>query len=81
MISIALKVAEGNPGALRVCGELLKAGREDVLILMDLKGIRGCRVWLAFKDLGDQTIPTLIKTLEADDLEDRMTKLGYAPLD
>lgn len=48
---VIVKMAEGNPGAVRVLCELAKAefGIMDVLSLDDMN-IRGCQIWVGYKD-------------------------------
>lgn len=72
-------LSKGNPGALRVCCELVKAGRADLLTALERRGIRGPAIWLAFKDFGDETIPTMIAVLDntPEILVSSLRKLGY----
>lgn len=60
------KVAKGNPGAFRVCIEIMQSGRDDLLKTLDGLGIRGPALWMAYKDFGDETVGTLIRRLDDD---------------
>lgn len=58
-ISAITKLAEGNPGALRVCIDILKYGTEvdpqgmafGTLLCIDSLHIYGSRIWLLYKDI------------------------------
>jgi hypothetical protein len=76
---LLVQVCDGNPGALRLCIELVHAGHLGTVKRMLQLGITGPRVWLAFKDLGDSTLERLVETIESADLIARLTDLGYAP--
>jgi hypothetical protein len=59
-VTAITKLAEGNPGALRVCFEMLKNGPTidplgmdgiAALLNLDTLGIYGSRIWLLYKDV------------------------------
>lgn len=76
--SIVIAASEGNMGAITVSMGLINAGRFDVLRTLHKNGITGVKLWLSFKDLGDQTIDTLVSNVEAGNLVQRLAALGYA---
>lgn len=64
-----MKMAGGNPGALRICSEILKRGGEidpqglagfGALMCLDSLGIYESRIWLLYKDVCRQD---LVKTM------------------
>lgn len=70
ILDVVVKMGEGNPGALRVCTEILQedkgidpdntlGGLETVLAL-DTLGIYGARIWMLYKDVcGEDLTKTL----------------------
>jgi hypothetical protein len=67
--TLAIKMSEGNPGALRVIVELMKEGNwidpvgmggVGAVLMMDTFGIYGSRIWMLYKDVCNQDI---IKTM------------------
>ena len=77
---LVVELCRGNPGALRVSMELIKSGHRETAEKLLTLGIVGPRVWLCYKDLGDETIATLIANIAAhENLVSRLTALGYAP--
>jgi hypothetical protein len=60
-ISAAMKMGEGNPGALQVCAMMLRdgakidpddfAGGLGNLLSLDTLGCYGSRIWMLFKDV------------------------------
>ena len=69
VIVAILKLAGGNPGALRVCAEIMKRGMEidpkdmggfGALMSMDSLGIYGSRIWLLYEDVCREN---LVKTI------------------
>lgn len=69
-MDIAIKMSQGNPGALTVIANLLKEdpmmGIMDVLHLDDM-GMRGPQIWVAFKDHCGQDLDKLRTALRARD--------------
>lgn len=69
-ISAIMKLSEGNPGAIRVCTEMLnKSERIDpdsalgglgALLSLDTHKIYGSRIWMLFKDVCKED---MVKTL------------------
>lgn len=58
VVDIAVLMSEGNPGALRVIGEILESDPQGPFILLDLDdmNIRGSQVWVGYKDYCGQNI-------------------------
>lgn len=75
--TLVIRVSDGNPGAARLCCELLSVGRRDIVEKMREKLIIGPRVWLTYKDLGDESIERLIENVESEDIVERLIALGY----
>lgn len=67
MATVVMKMSGGNPGALRVCTELLAHPDGTLLLHMDDMGIRGSSIWLAYKDFAGQNIEVLAKALKDRD--------------
>lgn len=95
-ITSITKIAEGNPGALRVCMELLLNGSaidpDSVmgglgnLLSLDTHGIYGSEVWMLYKDVCGEDLTDTIGILRACQLgilpEQEMLQAirGAAPL-
>ena len=75
---LTIDIGQGNPGAVLVACEMLNSGNRASLEKAHTLGLFAERLWLAYKDLGDQTIPTLVTTIESEDIKQRMAALGYA---
>ena len=67
MLQVVMKMSGGNPGAMRVCKELLaRPGRPEGVVLIlhaDDMGIRGPSLWIAYKDFAGEDIEVLAKAL------------------
>ena len=73
MPSVIIKLSDGNPGALRVCMEILEhttahdpdnvLGGIGVLLFLDTLGIYGSRIWMLYKDFCKENISTTILVL------------------
>lgn len=66
--SAVMKLAEGNPGALRVCCEL--ANREHGimhLLHLDDMGMRGPSIWMGYKDFAGENLDTFVAAIQARD--------------
>ncbi len=53
IMSILVKMSEGNPGAASVLGKLMQSDNEFGLVLalhLDDMNIRGSQIWVAYKD-------------------------------
>ena len=71
---VIAKLAEGNPGATRICCELIKEGDKidpnaamgglASLLGMDTLSIYGSRIWLLYKDVCGQSIPKVVAVLK-----------------
>jgi hypothetical protein len=66
------KLAGGNPGALRVCTEIVKWGTEidpnglsyfGALLNLDSLHIYGSRIWLLYKDICRESLVTMLACL------------------
>ena len=70
-----LKIAEGNPGALRVCMELYQhTGNIDPdsafgglgsLLALDSLGIYGSKIWMLYKDVCKEDLVSMVMVLRA----------------
>ena len=69
-----MKLAEGNPGAMRVCSEIMKNGEKidpqgmggfGSLLSIDSLGIYGSRIWLLYKDICRENLVYTIAVLRA----------------
>lgn len=75
MQSVVIKMAEGNPGALRVCMDLLAKGEQidpddwaggfGNLLSLDTLAVYGSRIWMLFKDVCDLDLIKTIAMLRA----------------
>ena len=64
------KISEGNPGALRVIIEMLKATKKDgpiYLLKLDSMHIYGSRIWVGYKDICNYNIEKYIKLIKNRD--------------
>lgn len=67
---VVVKMAKGNPGAIRVCVELLKRENGLFLVLdLDDMGIRGSSIWLGYKDFAKEDIEVFAKACRDRDPE------------
>lgn len=76
-MELALAVGDRVPGGLVVASTLIREGRRPLAERLHALGIKGSAVWIVWKDLGDQTIETLERNLESEDLKQRLAALGY----
>lgn len=57
---IFLKMSEGNPGALVVLAELMTKKTDDeffrAILNLDSMEIRGCKIWIGYKDYCGQDL-------------------------
>jgi len=69
---VVLTLVEGNPGALRVCLEILADNTTDldnslggfgVLLSLDTLHIYGSRIWMLYKDVCKQNISNVLAVL------------------
>jgi hypothetical protein len=75
MLDAVACVCEGNPGAIRVCLEILKHGGQidpdsllggfGVILLLDTLGIYGSQIWILHKDICEENIIATIGMLRA----------------
>jgi hypothetical protein len=78
-IDTILRICGGNPGAINTCSRLVQAGHAETVLAMERLGLRGPDVWIAYKDLGDVTLETLVETIASADIVQRLGALGYGP--
>jgi len=75
---VLFKVSEGNPGALRVCMEIVKEGKQidpdnimggiGVLLSLDDMEIYSSRIWMFYKDVCKESIVGMLAVLRARQL-------------
>lgn len=73
-----VKLAEGDPGAGVVCGQLLKQGAEidpdaameglTNLLALDTHAIYGCDIWMLYKDVCKENLAHVVGLLRAAQL-------------
>jgi len=73
-----MKIAEGNPGALRVCMELYQhTGNIDPdsafgglgsLLALDSLGIYGSKIWMLYKDVCNEDLVSMVMVLRSEQL-------------
>ena len=78
--STVVKMVEGNPGAMRVCCDLIKEnakidpdsmlGELSAILALDSNGIYGSKIWMLYSDVCECNIITMIGLLRA-------CQLGY----
>lgn len=63
---LAIKMSEGNPGALTVLCHLMERGMEGLMniLALDDMNMRGPQIWVAFKDFAGQDLNVLIGALQ-----------------
>jgi len=67
---VMAKISGGNPGALTVCMNILKHAEEidpdalvgglAALLSLDTHGIYDCRIWMLYKDVCGEDLPTML---------------------
>lgn len=73
MMSLVMKLADGNPGAVTVCVQLIQdqndpdcfLGPLGSLMSLDTHGIYGPNIWMLFKDVCNQRILGVVTALRA----------------
>ncbi len=75
IMDAVIKMAEGNPGGLKVLMELMKetTGKIDpdvasgfiLMLMLDTFNIRGPNIWCLYKDVCDQDLTKTIATIRA----------------
>jgi len=75
---IVISMSEGNPGALRVCMEIVSSSRSidpdsalgefGPLIFLDSLGIYGPSIWMLYKDVCGEDVTKLLAVLRAAQL-------------
>lgn len=74
---IAVKMAEGNPGALTVIMKMLERDAEGVfqLLSLDDMNIRGTQIWVGFKDYCEGDLDKFLKCVKERD-QGMVTKIN-----
>lgn len=72
---MVIKMSEGNPGALRVCMDVIQKGKLidsdsalgglGVLLQLDSYGIYGHRIWMLYKDVCEENLVMMVSILRA----------------
>ena len=75
ILSATMKLSEGNPGALRVCMDLLQhsgaidpdsaMGGLGSLLCLDTEGIYGPQIWMLYKDVCGENLVNMVAVLRA----------------
>lgn len=70
---VLFKMSEGNPGALRVCIEIIQQGAQidpddfmgglGTLLSLDTLGLYGSQIWMLYKDVCGEHLPTMLAVL------------------
>jgi len=70
-LEMIVSMAEGNPGAATVMGQMLKLDRDNILhiISLDDMNIRGQQVWVGYKDHCEENMDKFIEAIKARDSE------------
>ena len=78
VMEAVLKIAEGNPGALRVCMELYQhTGNIDPdsafgglgsILALDSLGIYGSKIWMLYKDVCKEDLVSMVIVLRSEQL-------------
>jgi hypothetical protein len=76
-MDLAIAISAGNPGAISVVVPTLKAGHRDTLERCLSLDITGPKIWILYKDMGDQTIETFVDNVAAEDVKEKLAALGY----
>jgi hypothetical protein len=63
-MDILMAMSEGNPGALRVCAELVKAEHIMTLLMLDTIGVYGSRIWMLYKDVCGEDLQVMCRVLD-----------------
>lgn len=77
-MEIVIKLASGNPGAIRVCAQLLSDDTDPDnfvnglgnLFDLDTHGIYGSNIWILYKDVCGENVAAMVTLLRA-------VQLGY----
>lgn len=80
MPDVLSKMSGGNPRALTVCMQILKDGEQidpdnamgglGVILSLDTLGLYGSKIWMLYKDVCNQDLPSMLAVL-------RGWQLGY----
>lgn len=78
MQDVVVKMSEGNPGAVRVCCELLKDGAQidpdsalggfGAILALDSLGLYGSKIWMLYKDVCDCNLALMLAVLRGHQL-------------
>lgn len=75
MMSMCMKMSEGNPGALTVCMRLLKEAPEidtdDIMgglgtfMMLDTEEVYGSKIWMLYKDVCKEELWKMVAVIRA----------------
>jgi len=78
LIEVVTKMSEGNPGAMRVCMDLMAqapivdpdcfGGGYVTILFLDSSGIYGSRIWMLYKDVCGESIVNTIAVIRSHQL-------------
>ena len=73
MMEMLIKMSEGNPGALTVCLNILKNGKQidpdnmmggfSEILSLDILGLYGSKIWMLFKDVCESDLSKMLAVL------------------
>lgn len=63
--AVVALLSKGNPGAVRVCMDILTSGPEGIITLlsMDDMNMRGSVIWLGYKDICKQDLNVFMEKI------------------
>lgn len=74
-MSVIMKMADGNPGAMRVCMDLLKEAEnidtDDImggfgsLLMLDSEAVYGPEIWMLYKDVCKEQLWKMVGVIRA----------------
>ena len=75
VVDVIIKLVEGNPGAVKVCTEMIKCGESidpdsvwggiGNLLSLDTHRIYGSRIWMLYKDVCGEDLTNTVGILRA----------------
>jgi hypothetical protein len=73
-----MTVAQGNPGALRVCVDLSQNYGKDILVTLGELGITGSEIWLLHKDECGESYDAMVQSLRGGTAMDKLRRNRYS---
>jgi len=69
-MTLAVEMGEGNPGGLSVVAKLLKMELPGLMCLLNLDdmNIRGCQIWVGYKDYCKENLEDFIEASKKRDV-------------